>query len=121
MLKPINSAWNGGIPDSDGKTEWWLNTLLIFGVDGSLHNRDDHNYTPVPDDELLSDKILNDENRLYRQMMLGNWVELFFAAHASEILEVYEELDIPMQSLLLIMMMRLLQVIYFMSVKLFMQ
>ena len=92
MLKPINSAWNGGIPDSDGKTEWWLNTLLIFGVDGSLHNRDDHNYTPVPDDELLSDKILNDENRLLSSDDAWKLGRAFLAAHASEILEVYEEL-----------------------------
>lgn len=92
MLKPINSAWNGGIPGSDGKTEWWLNTLLIFGVDGSLHNRDDNGYEQVSDDELLSDKILNDENRLLSSDDAWRLGRAFLAAHASEILEVYEEL-----------------------------
>lgn len=34
-LKPLNAAQDG--PDSD---EWWVNTLLLFGVDGRAHRRD---------------------------------------------------------------------------------
>jgi hypothetical protein len=35
MLKPFNMAQNGV-----GSTEWWVNMLLVFNVDGRAYNRD---------------------------------------------------------------------------------
>lgn len=34
-LKPINAAQNG-----HGSSEWWINALLVFNVDGRAYNRD---------------------------------------------------------------------------------
>ena len=79
----------------------------------TIHQYLTMNYYPI--------KFLMMKIDFYRQMMLGNWVELFLQLMLLRFLKYMKNLDIPMQSLLLIMMMRLLQVIYFMSVKLFMQ
>ena len=58
MIKPTNSVWDGGTQTIAGKYDWWMNSLIIFGVDGSLHNRDNSNYEEVNDEDLLSDEIL---------------------------------------------------------------
>lgn len=34
-IKPINAAQDGA-----GSSEWWVNTLLVFNVDGRVHDRD---------------------------------------------------------------------------------
>jgi hypothetical protein len=34
-IKPINAAQNGA-----GSSEWWVNTLLVYNVDGRAHDRD---------------------------------------------------------------------------------
>lgn len=64
MIKPTNSVWDGGTQTIAGKYDWWMNSLIIFGVDGSLHNRDNSNYGEVNDEDLLSDEILCDASHI---------------------------------------------------------
>ena len=64
MIKPTNSVWDGGTQTIAGKYDWWMNSLIIFGVDGSLHNRDNSNYEEVNDEDLLSDEILCDASHI---------------------------------------------------------
>ncbi len=64
MIKPTNSVWDGGTQIIAGKYDWWMNSLIIFGVDGSLHNRDNSNYEEVNDEDLLSDEILCDASHI---------------------------------------------------------
>ena len=97
MLKPINSAWNGGKKDSKGNYEWWLNTLLIFGVDGSLHNRDidESSYVPLEGDEFdaeLDFSRANVPNRVLSSDDAWKLGRAFLKKYAAEIIPVYQQL-----------------------------
>lgn len=86
LIKPVNSAWNGGEElyekDANGEikryTTWWLNSLLIFGVDGTMHKRD---MTPA---DASSSYLSTDE--AWKQ------ARQFLEEHSSELLEVYRSL-----------------------------
>ncbi len=86
LIKPVNSAWNGGEElyekDANGETKryttWWLNSLLIFGVDGTMHKRD---MTPA---DASSSYLSTDE--AWKQ------ARQFLEEHSSELLEVYRSL-----------------------------
>ena len=94
MVKPVNSAWNGGVTDANGKTEWWVNSILIFGVDGTLHNRDSSDYMPLSADafeeELDNNKTLNHEMiSTDDAWLLGR---AFIKKYEQELIEIYRDL-----------------------------
>ena len=93
LVKPVNAAWNGGITDIDGKAEWWINSILIFGVDGTLHNRDSRDYTPLTDAEIENELDINREATNYRIISTDDAWRLsraFIKKYEQELVEIYK-------------------------------
>ena len=73
-IKPFNMAQNG-----PGSSEWWVNMLLVFNVDGRAYNRDKGTYL-FPSDMRSDYKTVDDA-----------WVEARNVINSAEFLDAIKE------------------------------